>query len=89
MDNPDCRGHEGHTHPHGPCCGPVAVRHNGPTDYLHDGRLHHPHGNHCDDHGPVNVGASCSGFSSPSTRNCPGREEGPGKISCPLRLGVW
>jgi hypothetical protein len=25
------------------------------VDYLVDGRLHHPHGDHCDDHGPVNV----------------------------------
>ena len=25
------------------------------TDYLVDGHLHHPHGDHCDDHGPVNV----------------------------------
>jgi hypothetical protein len=22
---------------------------------LVDGHLHHPHGNHCDDHGPVTV----------------------------------
>jgi hypothetical protein len=22
---------------------------------LVDGHLHHPHGNHCDDHGPVSV----------------------------------
>jgi hypothetical protein len=22
---------------------------------LVDGHLHHPHGNHCDDHGPVEV----------------------------------
>jgi hypothetical protein len=22
---------------------------------LVDGHLHHPHGNHCDDHGPVKV----------------------------------
>jgi hypothetical protein len=25
------------------------------VDYLVDGRLHHPHGDHCDDHGPLNV----------------------------------
>jgi hypothetical protein len=24
-------------------------------DYLVNGRLHHVHGNHCDDHGPVEV----------------------------------
>jgi UDP-2,3-diacylglucosamine pyrophosphatase LpxH len=25
------------------------------VDYLVDGHLHHPHGDHCDDHGPVEV----------------------------------
>ena len=25
------------------------------VDYLVDGHLHHPHGDHCDDHGPVTV----------------------------------
>jgi hypothetical protein len=23
------------------------------VDYLVDGHLHHPHGDHCDDHGPL------------------------------------
>jgi hypothetical protein len=25
------------------------------VDYLVGGHLHHPHGDHCDDHGPVEV----------------------------------
>ena len=50
----DCHGHEpGHVH--GPGCGHEAVPHGGHIDYLVNGHLHHPHGNHCDDHGPVEV----------------------------------
>jgi hypothetical protein len=41
-----------HTHPdahaHGDGCGHEAVPHGYHTDYLH-----HPHGDHCDDHRPV------------------------------------
>lgn len=44
----DCRcGHEG--------CGHALVPHGDHFDYLVDGRLHHPHGDHCDDHGPLAV----------------------------------
>jgi hypothetical protein len=25
------------------------------VDYLVDGRLHHQHGDHCDDHGPIEI----------------------------------
>jgi hypothetical protein len=65
-DNPDicapiaCQcGHDG--------CGHPLVPHGDHYDYLVDGRLHHPHGDHCDgrlhhphgdhcdDHGPVTV----------------------------------
>ncbi|AJI54972.1 hypothetical protein [Francisella philomiragia] len=42
-------------HVHGPDCGHEAVPHGDHIDYIVDGRLHHPHGNHCDDHGPVEV----------------------------------
>ena len=47
-------GHES-AHRHGPGCGHEAVPHGNHTDYLVDGRLHHPHENHCDDHGPLTV----------------------------------
>ncbi len=47
-------GHD-RKHVHGPGCGHEAVPHGDHTDYLVDGRLHHPHGDHCDDHGPVEV----------------------------------
>ncbi|MFY9643068.1 MAG: hypothetical protein WCD20_05785 [Rhodomicrobium sp.] len=40
-------------HTHGPNCGHEAVPHGDHVDYLVDGRLHHPHGGHCDDHGPL------------------------------------
>lgn len=43
-------GH-GPDHVHGPDCGHEAVTHGDHTDYVVDGRLHHPHGDHCDDHG--------------------------------------
>ncbi len=50
----DCGSHpKGHAH--GPGCGHEAVPHGDHTDYLVDGHLHHPHGGHCDDHGPVDV----------------------------------
>ena len=47
--------HHEHPHKHGPGCGHTAVRHGDHVDYLHDGHLHHPHGDHCDDHGPIQV----------------------------------
>ena len=52
--NHDCKGHE-KGHRHGPGCGHEAVPHGGHVDYLVDGHLHHPHGNHCDDHGRVQM----------------------------------
>ncbi len=36
-------------------CGHEKVPHGDHFDYLVNGRLHHPHGDHCDDHGPVTV----------------------------------
>ena len=36
-------------------CGDEAVPHGDHVDYLVDERLHHPHGDHCDDHGPLTV----------------------------------
>ncbi|MDR8729984.1 hypothetical protein FEQ05_03652 [Burkholderia pseudomultivorans] len=51
---PDCGDHEpGHVH--GPGCGHEAVPHGDHVDYLVNGRLHHPHGDHCDDHGTVEL----------------------------------
>jgi hypothetical protein len=47
-----CGGHVG-SHQHGPGCGHEAVPHGDHVDYLVDGHLHHPHGGHCDDHGPL------------------------------------
>jgi hypothetical protein len=47
-------GHEP-AHAHGPGCGHEAVPHGDHQDFLVDGRLHHPHDGHCDDHGAVEV----------------------------------
>src|SRR6266404_9577021 len=44
------------SHTHGPGCGHEQVPHGDHIDYLVDGRLHHPHDCHCDDHGPVAFG---------------------------------
>jgi hypothetical protein len=33
--------HENHDHQHGTNCGHKAIQHEGHTDYLHDGHLHH------------------------------------------------
>jgi hypothetical protein len=49
-----CSAHE-KSHAHGPDCGHPAVPHAGHRDYLVDGHLHHPHGDHCDDHGAMKV----------------------------------
>jgi hypothetical protein len=43
------------SHQHGPNCGHEAIPHGDHVDYLVNGRLHHPHGHHCDDHGPVQL----------------------------------
>jgi hypothetical protein len=47
-----CGGHDA-SHVHGPDCGHPAVPHGDHVDYLVNGHLHHAHGNHCDDHGPL------------------------------------
>jgi hypothetical protein len=36
-------------------CGHEKVPHGDHVDYLVNGRLHHRHGDHCDDHGPVTL----------------------------------
>jgi len=46
--------HEG-CHIHGPGCGHEAIPHGDHICYLVDGRLHHPHDGHCDDHGPIMI----------------------------------
>lgn len=48
----DCAEHET-AHRHGPDCGHEAVRHGDHVDYVVGGHLHHPHDEHCDDHGPL------------------------------------
>jgi hypothetical protein len=54
--NPDhCSPVKGAAHVHGPNCGHEAVPHGEHVDYLVDGRLEHPHGDHNDDHGPIRV----------------------------------
>ena len=50
----DSLGHE-QGHVHGPGCGHEAVPHGDHVCYLVNGRLHHAHDGHCDDHGPLEV----------------------------------
>jgi hypothetical protein len=40
-------------HKHGPKCGHESVQHGDHTDYIVEGKLHHVHGDHCDEHGSV------------------------------------
>ena len=40
-------------HNHDTKCGHPLVRHDGHLDYIVEGRLHHQHDGHCDDHGPI------------------------------------
>ena len=47
-----CDDHDAE-HEHGPDCGHEAVQHGDHVDYVVGGHLHRPHGDHCDDHGPV------------------------------------
>ncbi len=55
----ECRHHAGHTHEEtqaeeGEHHHPM-VPHGDHMDHIHEGRLHHHHGDHCDDHGPIEV----------------------------------
>jgi len=47
-----CSGHAA-GHVHGAGCGHQAVPHGDHIDYLVGDHLHHAHGGHCDDHGPL------------------------------------
>ncbi len=42
-------------HTHGPNCGHQQVPHGTHIDYLVGHHLHHAHGNHCDDHGSIEL----------------------------------
>jgi hypothetical protein len=48
----DCEHHDAE-HEHGPGCGHETVQHGDHVDYVVAGHLHHPHEDHCDDHGPA------------------------------------
>ncbi len=47
-----CKGHD-QAHVHGAGCGHEAVPHGDHVDYIVGGHLHHQHGDHCDNHGPI------------------------------------
>ena len=47
--------HPDHPHSHGPGCGHTGIEHGDHVDYLVGDHLHHAHGEHCDDHGPLAV----------------------------------
>lgn len=48
-------------HRHMEHCGHEMVPHEDHMDFLVDGRLHHPHGKHCDDHGLLDAILNFSG----------------------------
>ena len=52
--NHAANGHDA-SHKHGASCGHEALPHGDHTDYLVNGRLHHVHDGHCDDHGAVEL----------------------------------
>ena len=49
------KAHDCGEHVHGSDCGHESVPHAEHTDYIVDGRLHHPHDGHCDDHGGLKL----------------------------------
>lgn len=53
MDDQIIAKHPDAEHVCGPGCGHTPMDHEGHTDYIVDGRLHCPMGDHCIDHGPV------------------------------------
>ncbi len=55
MNPYECNEKYPHNHTHGPDCEHEAATHGDHIDYIVDGRLHHQHGGHCDDHGAVEV----------------------------------
>lgn len=52
--DPTSAGHDA-GHSHGPACGHEPVPHGEHVDYMVEGRLHHPHEDHCDDHGALSL----------------------------------
>ena len=51
-----CEAHE-REHTHSPKCGHERVPHGDHFDYMVSGHMHHAHGAHCDDHGPIKKAA--------------------------------
>jgi len=47
-----CAKHDA-KHAHGDACGHERIPHGDHMDFLVEGHLHHPHGQHCDDHGAL------------------------------------
>ena len=67
------RIHPAHSHIHGEGCGHTAIKHNDHVDYLHDGCLHHSHGDHFDEHALEVNTANPAGCTA---HNCGGHEAG-------------
>ena len=65
--------HENHIHNSN--CGHTAIRHNNHIDYLVDGKLHHPHGDHCDEH-TIQINDINPSICKPTT-SCNGHIHGP------------
>jgi hypothetical protein len=77
MINPASSEHSTYTvphHTHGPDCGHVAIKHEGHTDYLQDGRLHHQHEGHT--HECVIAVSATNPAACTPTHRCAGHEAG-------------
>ncbi len=46
----NCNIHANHPHIHGEGCGHEPIQHDDHIDYIHDGCVHHVHGDHVDEH---------------------------------------
>ena len=45
-----CTTHDEHSHKHSSDCVHKTIKHDDHVDYLHDGCMHHVHGDHVDEH---------------------------------------
>ena len=50
-----CKETRTFNHKHTPHCPHPRIKHSGHIDYIVDNKLHHPHNNHCDDHGEIEL----------------------------------
>ncbi len=73
----DCKKHKGHhDHKHQDGCGHTKIKHGNHVDYLHDGHLHHAHGEHYDEHS-IEVSSKNPDECKPISNDCKEHKHGP------------